>query len=93
MVLRSLRWEPVVTVVHLFSPPVTLRLDLLIKKEKEGKNNIMRLPNASLGGDEWGQSYYSFELLQRGGEGSRHLKQHDVAGCYFLLFYSCARDL
>lgn len=72
-----------------------IRLELLIKKKKKEKNNITSCPNASLGGDEWGQSYYSFELLRCGGKTADIQSSMTFGVCYFFLtfFNSWARDL
>ena len=77
-----------------------IRLDLLIKKKKKRrrekkKNNITSCPNASLGGDEWGQSYYSFELLRCGGKTADIQSSMTFGVCYFsfTFFNSWAGDL
>lgn len=55
----------------------------------------MSCPNASLGGDEWGQSYYSFELLRCGGKTADIQSSMTFGVCYFFFtfFNSWARDL
>lgn len=55
----------------------------------------MSCPNASLGGDEWGQSYYSFELLRCGGKAADIQSSMTFGVCYFFFtfFNSWARDL
>lgn len=57
-----------------------IKLMLVIKKY------IAKGLNASLGGDEWGESYYAFELLRWGGHNVDVLNQHDVLCLLFLLY-------
>lgn len=55
----------------------------------------MSCPNASLGGDERGQSYYSFELLRCGGKTADIQSSMTFCVCYFFFYFfnSWARDL
>lgn len=90
--LQLLAWFTVVLYLCWFLLPLMVRLELLIKKKK---NNIMSSPNASLGGDEWGQSYYSLELLRCGGKAADIQSSMTFGVCYFFctFFNSWTRDL